>query len=232
MDKGIKKSVGDKFPEVIDEGESKMSLEMLASKNESILPIEQKGVAYSSNLSEVYSKDHANEAINKLDDAGAKVSETHKAITSEDKSPESESSERVNVKDFNTHNESASKEEEQLVCHSLLLNNNTDEGNILKQAMKQSRVIEENQAVVRLITENVISLNKEETDYSGPYRDRLVLLRKYTNSIINEIKRVQNIISSKEKSYVLNLLENECTYVTKLLKELMPYIALGTTSSS
>eukprot|EP00826_Nyctotherus_ovalis_P000788 TRINITY_DN10041_c0_g1_i4.p3 TRINITY_DN10041_c0_g1~~TRINITY_DN10041_c0_g1_i4.p3 ORF type:complete len:119 (+),score=21.86 TRINITY_DN10041_c0_g1_i4:77-433(+) len=52
--------------------------------------------------------------------------------------------------------------------------------------------------------------------------------RQYTNFIMSEMERIKGMSLAIEKSYSLSLVEEECSYISGLLKKIFPFIALGT----
>ena len=82
-----------------------------------------------------------------------------------------------------------------------------------------SKVIGENENQIKSEDEILIQTN------TNSHESRLTLLRKYTDFIMVEVGRVENLTSSKEKIDALSILEKDCKYIDNLLKEIVPYIS-------
>lgn len=63
---------------------------------------------------------------------------------------------------------------------------------------------------------------------TSPYENKILLLKKYIDSIALEVERVKSMSSSSEKSGELSLVRYECNHISSLLKNIIPYIALST----
>ena len=87
-----------------------------------------------------------------------------------------------------------------------------------------SKIMGENENQIKSEDEILIQTN------TNSHESRLTLLRKYTDFIMVEVGRVENLTSSKEKIDALSMLEKECKYIDNLLKGIVPYIATSNLS--
>lgn len=143
------------------------------------------------------------------DEKPVKVDISPKANTSESKNAESELSEQV--RDYETHNIPEQKEELKLSDIEFSLPSIDKSGN----KMEQEGLLEKQKLVTPAVSED------------NPYKNRILLLRKYTDSIMSEVKEIEDMSLSGDKAQTLKLIEEECSNIANLLKKIMPHIALG-----
>lgn len=147
-----------------------------------------------------------------MDDNESKKVEANplpKDYANEGKSVESELSERV--LELDTQNEGDQKGEKKQSTHEFPLQSSNIDKDMLELESE----------------EHHLAIEQPELTDSNPYKNRILLLKKYTDSIMSEVKRVQSMSSLIERAQTIKLVEDECSHIVNLLKNILAHIVLG-----